>query len=112
MLGNICFVFSFQDAVRDLCRFWSSHLKGENMPKLFKLAHGLKLIDAQGLWLVWKYQGDRTLAHYMKQKNFPENVAEYVLGNKVKIRPQHSSQLHATVNFFHEPYSIQLLGKV
>ncbi|CAM6127871.1 unnamed protein product [Calypogeia fissa] len=38
----------------------------------------------EGLWLVWRYQGDRTLAHYMKQKNFPENVAEFVLESKAK----------------------------
>eukprot|EP00850_Spirogloea_muscicola_P018877 SM000178S03442 [mRNA] locus=s178:48325:52502:+ [translate_table: standard] len=35
---------------------------------------------SQGLWLVWRYQGDRTLDHYMRQSSFPENIAEYLLG--------------------------------
>uniref|UniRef100_A0A7I4A2V3 Protein kinase domain-containing protein n=1 Tax=Physcomitrium patens TaxID=3218 RepID=A0A7I4A2V3_PHYPA len=38
----------------------------------------------EGVWLVWKYQGHWSLDHYMKQKNFPENIAEAVLGQKVK----------------------------
>ncbi|CAK9193349.1 unnamed protein product [Sphagnum troendelagicum] len=37
----------------------------------------------EGVWLVWQFQGERTLDHYMKQKNFPENIAETILGKKV-----------------------------
>eukprot|EP00245_Coleochaete_scutata_P009411 TRINITY_DN3088_c0_g2_i1.p1 TRINITY_DN3088_c0_g2~~TRINITY_DN3088_c0_g2_i1.p1 ORF type:complete len:915 (-),score=225.33 TRINITY_DN3088_c0_g2_i1:507-3098(-) len=36
----------------------------------------------EGLWLVWRYQGDRTLDYYLKQRGFPETIADIVLGDK------------------------------
>jgi serine/threonine protein kinase len=39
---------------------------------------------SEGVWLIWKFEGYRTLDYYMKQKNFPENVAEAVLRNKTE----------------------------
>ncbi|KAG0587870.1 hypothetical protein KC19_2G197700 [Ceratodon purpureus] len=40
----------------------------------------------EGVWLIWKYQGYKTLDYCMKQKNFPENISEVVLGQKIKNR--------------------------
>ncbi|KAF5737302.1 Kinase superfamily protein isoform 1 [Tripterygium wilfordii] len=33
-----------------------------------------------GKWLVWKFEGDRTLADYMKDRNFPLNLESLVFG--------------------------------
>lgn len=52
----------------------------------------------QGVWLVWQFQGERTLDHYMKQKNFPENIAETILGKKVQYGI--NCQLHALMYLF------------
>ena len=41
----------------------------------------------QGLWLVWSFQGERTLSHFMKQKGFPANVAPHILPAEVSILP-------------------------
>eukprot|EP00250_Pteridium_aquilinum_P007032 c16830_g1_i1 orf=456-2963(+) len=45
-------------------------------------AHG-KL--SEGVWLVWNFQGDRTLDYYLKQKNFPENLSAPVLGESMQV---------------------------
>lgn len=34
---------------------------------------------SEGMWLVWNFQGDRSLDYYLKQRNFPENIAVMVL---------------------------------
>ncbi|KAI5074830.1 hypothetical protein GOP47_0010791 [Adiantum capillus-veneris] len=44
-------------------------------------AHG-KL--SEGIWLVWNFQGDRSLDYYLKQRNFPENLISMVLGKSVQ----------------------------
>ncbi|KAG6543453.1 hypothetical protein Mapa_015123 [Marchantia paleacea] len=36
----------------------------------------------EGLWLIWKFEGGRTLDYYLKQKNFPNNVSDYILGSQ------------------------------
>ena len=51
----------------------------------------------QGLWLVWSFQGERTLAHFMKQKGFPANVAPHILPAEVSILPADVSILALTV---------------
>nr|AFK41096.1 unknown [Medicago truncatula] len=33
-----------------------------------------------GKWLVWKFEGDRTLADYMKERNFPSNLESVMFG--------------------------------
>ncbi|KAK7382883.1 hypothetical protein VNO80_02032 [Phaseolus coccineus] len=33
-----------------------------------------------GKWLVWKFEGDRTLADYMKDRNFPSNLESVMFG--------------------------------
>ncbi|KAL2319424.1 hypothetical protein Fmac_028393 [Flemingia macrophylla] len=33
-----------------------------------------------GKWLVWKFEGDRTLADYMKGRNFPSNLESVMFG--------------------------------
>ncbi|XP_028774690.1 serine/threonine-protein kinase STN8, chloroplastic [Neltuma alba] len=34
-----------------------------------------------GKWLVWKFEGDRTLADYMKDRNFPSNLESVMFGS-------------------------------
>ncbi|XP_043701407.1 serine/threonine-protein kinase STN8, chloroplastic [Telopea speciosissima] len=34
-----------------------------------------------GKWLVWKYEGDRDLADYMKDRNFPVNLESIMFGS-------------------------------
>lgn len=34
---------------------------------------------SQGVWLIWNFQGDRSLDYYLKQKNFPENLSATIL---------------------------------
>jgi serine/threonine protein kinase len=36
----------------------------------------------EGLWLVWKYQGDRTLAQFMAQSDYPSGLAKNLLKRK------------------------------
>eukprot|EP00897_Mesotaenium_endlicherianum_P006308 jgi/Mesen1/5705/ME000288S04910 len=45
-----------------------------------------------GLWLVWRYQGDKTLDYYLKQKSFPENVAVHLSPSEVGRRPGSSKE--------------------
>ncbi|EFJ20614.1 hypothetical protein SELMODRAFT_108899 [Selaginella moellendorffii] len=40
-----------------------------------------------GKWLVWKYEGDSTLADFMKDRRFPENLAEPLLGRSREKDP-------------------------
>ena len=37
------------------------------------------LTTKEGLWLVWKYQGDRTLAQFMAQSDYPAGLAKSLL---------------------------------
>lgn len=37
---------------------------------------GLSLSFRQGLWLVWDYQGDKTLAYYLRHRRGMEQLAE------------------------------------
>ena len=36
----------------------------------------------EGLWLVWKFEGDRTLAQYMAQPDYPTGIARHLLRDK------------------------------
>ena len=36
----------------------------------------------EGLWLVWKFEGDRTLAQYMAQPDYPTGIARHLLPDK------------------------------
>ncbi|EFJ20616.1 hypothetical protein SELMODRAFT_418401 [Selaginella moellendorffii] len=40
-----------------------------------------------GKWLVWKYEGDSTLADFMKDRRFPKNLAEPLLGRSREKDP-------------------------
>ncbi|KAH7351870.1 hypothetical protein KP509_19G018100 [Ceratopteris richardii] len=39
-----------------------------------------------GKWLVWKFEGDSTLADFMKDRNFPENLSEAMFGIRFQNR--------------------------
>lgn len=39
-----------------------------------------------GKWLVWKFEGDSTLADFMRDRNFPENLSEAMFGTTLKNR--------------------------
>ncbi|MCO5548512.1 hypothetical protein L7F22_001972 [Adiantum nelumboides] len=39
---------------------------------------------SEGTWLVWNFQGDRSLDYYLKQRSFPENLVSMVLGKSVQ----------------------------
>ena len=34
------------------------------------------VVAKEGLWLVWRYEGDRTLAQYMAQPDYPAGIAK------------------------------------
>ncbi|KAH7283410.1 hypothetical protein KP509_34G006000 [Ceratopteris richardii] len=38
----------------------------------------------EGYWLIWRYEGDATLADLMSSKDFPYNVEELILGKAVE----------------------------
>ncbi|MED6130925.1 Serine/threonine-protein kinase stn8, chloroplastic [Stylosanthes scabra] len=48
-----------------------------------------------GKWLVWKFEGDLTLADYMKDRNFPSNLESLMFG-KV-LRGEDSSKRNALI---------------
>ena len=37
------------------------------------------IVAKEGLWLVWKFEGDRTLAQYMAQPDYPAGIAKNLL---------------------------------
>lgn len=37
-----------------------------------------------GKWLVWKFEGDSTLADYMKSRNFPGNLQDLMFGRELR----------------------------
>ena len=37
-------------------------------------------LSNEGWWLVWRYQGDRTLAQYLAQPDYPVGLAKELLG--------------------------------
>ncbi|MCO5579329.1 hypothetical protein L7F22_033184 [Adiantum nelumboides] len=39
-----------------------------------------------GRWLVWKFEGDSTLADFMRERSFPENLSEAMFGRSFKNR--------------------------
>ncbi|KAH7291102.1 hypothetical protein KP509_29G000600 [Ceratopteris richardii] len=39
---------------------------------------------SEGVWLVWNFQGDRSLDYYLKQKSFPANLIPIILGKNVQ----------------------------
>ncbi|KAL2650985.1 hypothetical protein R1flu_019113 [Riccia fluitans] len=51
----------------------------------------------EGLWLIWKFEGGRTLDYYLKQRNFPDNVAEYILGSEISTRAGRVEQSNAVI---------------
>ena len=56
----------------------------------------------EGLWLVWKYQGDRTLAQFMAQSDYPSGLAKNLLKRKgvrkgMRVRTGDCAKSHETV---------------
>ena len=54
------------------------------------------VIDKEGLWLVWKYEGDRTLAQYMAQPDYPMGIANALLGREGNVRGDAVVELEVT----------------
>ena len=50
----------------------------------------------EGLWLVWKYEGDRTLAQYMAQPDYPMGIANALLGREGNVRGDAVVELEVT----------------
>ena len=54
------------------------------------------VIAKEGLWLVWKYEGDRTLAQYMAQPDYPMGIANALLGREGNVRGDAVVELEVT----------------
>ena len=54
------------------------------------------VIAKEGLWLVWKYEGDRTLAQYMAQPDYPTGIAKALLGREGNVRGDAAVELEVT----------------
>ena len=54
------------------------------------------ILSKEGLWLVWKYQGDRTLAQYLAQPDYPTGLAKALLNKKDVIRGNAAVELEIT----------------
>lgn len=54
------------------------------------------VLSKEGLWLVWKYQGDRTLAQYLAQPDYPTGLAKALLNKKDVIRGNAAVELEIT----------------
>ena len=55
------------------------------------------VVAKEGLWLVWRYEGDRTLAQYMAQPDYPAGIAKVMLGKEGNnLRGDASVELEVT----------------
>ncbi len=53
-------------------------------------------LSNEGLWLVWRYQGDRTLAQYLAQPDYPVGLAKELLGREDVARGNAAVELEIT----------------
>lgn len=53
-------------------------------------------VAKEGLWLVWKFEGDRTLAQYMAQPDYPTGIAKSMLGREDNVRGDPAVELAVT----------------
>ena len=44
------------------------------------------VIAKEGLWLVWRYEGDKTLAQFMAQPDYPAGIAKTLFGREGNLR--------------------------
>ena len=54
------------------------------------------IIAKEGLWLVWKFEGDRTLAQYMAQPDYPAGIAKALLNRDGSSRGDPAVELEVT----------------
>lgn len=54
------------------------------------------VIAKEGLWLVWKFEGDRTLAQYMAQPDYPAGIAKALLNRDGSSRGDPAVELEVT----------------
>ena len=50
----------------------------------------------EGLWLVWRYEGDKTLAQYMAQPDYPNGIAKTLFGREGNFRGDAAVELEVT----------------
>jgi serine/threonine protein kinase len=53
-------------------------------------------LSKEGLWLVWRYQGDRTLAQYLAQPDYPTGLAKALLDRDDVYRGDAAVELEIT----------------
>ena len=54
------------------------------------------VIAKEGLWLVWRYEGDKTLAQYMAQPDYPAGIAKTLFGREGNLRGDAAVELEVT----------------
>ena len=54
------------------------------------------VLSKEGLWLVWRYQGDRTLAQYLAQPDYPTGLAKALLDRDDVYRGDAAAELEVT----------------
>ena len=54
------------------------------------------IIAKEGLWLVWRYEGDKTLAQYMAQPDYPAGIAKTLFGREGNLRGDAAVELEVT----------------
>ena len=54
------------------------------------------IVAKEGLWLVWKFEGDRTLAQYMAQPDYPAGIAKNLLDINQASRGDPAVELEVT----------------
>jgi serine/threonine protein kinase len=54
------------------------------------------VIAKEGLWLVWRYEGDKTLAQFMAQPDYPAGIAKTLLGREGNLRGDAAVELEVT----------------
>ena len=76
--------------VRRLSRIFPRH------PDESYLNQSEGVIAKEGLWLVWKFEGDRTLAQYMAQPDYPAGIAKALLNRDGSSRGDPAVELEVT----------------
>jgi serine/threonine protein kinase/archaellum component FlaC len=54
------------------------------------------VIAKEGLWLVWRYEGDKTLAQFMAQPDYPAGIAKTLFGREGNLRGDAAVELEVT----------------
>ena len=54
------------------------------------------VLSKEGLWLVWRYQGDRTLAQYLAQPDYPTGLSKALLKREDVYRGDAATELEIT----------------